>query len=130
MIDLCEKLKEYKTVAVVGISRNRHRPSRDIAEYLLSKGYKVVGVNPAIDKVGEIDVYPSLRDIPFEVDIVNVFRRSEAIPEIMDDVIAIKPKMLWLQLGIRNNEALAQAEKAGIETVQDQCILVEHSRCY
>lgn len=129
-MNICEKLKEYKTVAVVGISHNPMRPSRDIAEYLKMHGYTVVGVNPAIKQAGDIDVYPTLKDIPFPVDIVDVFRRSESVPEIMDDVLAIKPKMLWLQLGIVNNEAMDIASKAGIETVQNRCILVEHSHCF
>jgi len=125
----CEILKNSKKVAVFGISHNSNRTSREIADYLKSNGYEVVGVNPAISKAGDIDVYPSLKDIPFEIDIVDVFRRSEHIPDMIDDVLAAGPKVLWLQLGIRNNEAVKSAEEKGITVVQDECIAVIHSRC-
>jgi uncharacterized protein len=125
----CKILKNSKRIAVYGISRNANRTSREIADFLVRNGYEVVGVNPAISKAGEIDVYPSLRDIPFEVDIVDVFRRSEDIPELIEDVLAIKPKTLWLQQGIRNDEAVKPVKEAGIETVQDTCIAVMHSLC-
>lgn len=125
----CKILNNSKKIAVYGISHNANRTSREIAEYLIRNGYEVVGVNPAISKAGDIEVYPSLKDIPFEVDIVNVFRRSENIPELIDDVIGIKPKVLWLQLGIRNDEAVKPVAEAGIETIQDTCIAVLHSQC-
>ncbi len=129
MDELCSLFKEYKTIAVVGISHNRNRPSRDIAEYLLRNGFRVVGVNPAIKKAGDIDVYPNLREIPFEVDIVNVFRKPENVTEIIPDVLAVKPKVFWLQLGIVNNEAIKAAKNAGIIAIQNKCILVEHQHC-
>ena len=125
----CEILKNSKTIAVYGISHNPNRTSREIAEFLVRNGYKVVGVNPAISKAGDIDVYHSLKDIPFEIDIVDVFRRSEHIPELIDDVLQIKPKALWLQQGIRNDQAVQPVIEAGIETIQDTCIAVMHSLC-
>lgn len=125
----CRILNDAKKIAVYGISNNPNRTSREIAGYLKNNGFEVVGVNPAISKAGEIEVYPSLTDIPFEVDIVDVFRRSEHIPELIDDVLAIKPKTLWLQQGIRNDEAVNPVIEAGIETVQDTCIAVMHSLC-
>ncbi len=125
----CDILKNSKKIAVYGISHNPNKTSREIAEYLLRNGYEVVGVNPAISKAGDIVVYPSLKEIPFEIDIVDVFRRSEDIPELIDDVLAIKPKTLWLQLGIRNDEAVKPITDAGIETIQDTCIAVMHSLC-
>lgn len=125
----CEILKNAKKIAVYGISHNPNRTSREIADYLVRNGFEVVGVNPAVSKAGDIDVYPSLEDIPFEVDIVDVFRRSEHIPELVDAVKKIKPKVLWLQLGIRNDAAIKEVSEAGIETVQDTCIAVMHSYC-
>ena len=117
-------LSNAKTIAVVGISHNADRTSRVIAEFLVKAGYEVVGVNPAISKAGNITVYKTLNDIPFEIDIVNVFRRSETISEIIPDVINKKPKVLWLQEGIRNDEAVKPAKEAGIEVIQDSCIAV------
>src|SRR3989339_422194 len=106
-------LSEAKTIAVVGLSDNPDRTSRQIAEYLVDKGYKVVGVNPTIKKSGEIDVYPNLSDIPFEIDIVDVFRRSETIPELIPDVLKVNPKTLWLQEGVRNDEAVKPVIEKG-----------------
>ncbi|MFZ1290801.1 MAG: CoA-binding protein [Melioribacteraceae bacterium] len=131
MNDLCEILKNSKTIAVVGISSNPMRTSRNIADYLVRNGYNVVGVNPNrnfMDADG-IKVYNSLREIPHKIDIVNVFRRSEDIPEIITDVNEIMPKVLWLQLGIRNDNAVQSCIENGITVVQDSCIKVEHSYC-
>lgn len=125
----CDILESSKKIAVYGISSKEDRTSRKIAEYLKENGYEVVGVNPAISKAGDIDVYPSLKDIPFEIDIVDVFRRSENIPELVEVVLEVKPKVLWLQLGIRNDEAVQPIKEAGIETIQDTCIKVAHSNC-
>ncbi len=118
-----------KTIVVVGISRNPNKTSREIAEFLVDKGYNVVGVNPSFgpgDASG-IKVYSKLTDIPFEIDIVDVFRRSEDIPGLIDDVLAVKPKVLWLQQGIRNDEAVQPAINAGIITIQDKCIKVYYN---
>lgn len=125
----CEILKKSKRIAVYGLSHNAYKTSRKIADYLKDNGYEVVGVNPAISKSGDIDVYPSLKDVPFEIDIVDVFRRSEYIPELIDDVLEVKPKVLWLQLGIRNDTAVQPVKEAGIITIQDTCIAVIHSLC-
>jgi len=128
--NFCEILKESKTVAVVGISHNPNRPSRDVVDYLINNGYKVVGVNPLIEKIEGIEMYNSLPDIPFEIDIVDVFRKSENIPDLIPDVLKVHPKTLWLQLGIRNDEAVKPVIKAGIITIQDYCIKIEHSNCF
>ena len=131
-IDKCELLNSSKTIAVVGISSKPYRTSRVIANYLLIKGYDVVGVNPnqSFTQAGEIKVYNNLLEIPHKIDIVDVFRKSEDIPFLVDDVIKIKPKAFWLQLGIRNNEAAEKIIKEGIAVVQDTCIKVEHGYCY
>jgi uncharacterized protein len=125
----CALLKSAKTIAVVGLSDKQGRTSRAIAETLVTKGYKVVGVNPNISKSGEIDIYNNLTEIPFPIDIVNVFRRSETIPELVSDILKIKPKALWLQQGIRNDEAVKPIMDAGIITVQDRCIAVCYNLC-
>lgn len=130
MKTICEILKEAKTIAVVGISSNPDRTSRRIAEFLLDKGYTVVGVNPAIVQAGDIKVYPSLAEIPFDIDIVDVFRKPEDINHIIPDLLVKNPKVLWLQLGIRNDEAVSPAVRAGIITIQDKCIKIEYNNCF
>ena len=128
-MDICKILKESKTIAVLGISSNPIRTSRAIAQYLINADYKVVGVNPGTPKIDGIEVFASLKDIPFEIDIVDVFRRAEDIPEIIEDVLSIKPKVLWLQLGIRNDDAVAPCIQNEITVIQDKCIKIEHSMC-
>jgi predicted CoA-binding protein len=121
-------LKETKTIAVVGISGEAYKTSRQIAQYLLENNYRVAGVNPAAPSIPGIPVYKSLTEIPFEIDIVNVFRRPETIGELIPDVIKVKPKCLWLQLGIRNDEEVEKAFNEGISIVQDACIYVLHQQ--
>ena len=129
MKEICRILFEAKTIAVVGLSDNPDRTSRQIAEFLFNKGYKVVGFNPMIKKAGEIEVYPNLTAIPFDIDIVDVFRRSETIPEIIDDILVKNPKTLWLQQGIRNDLAVKPIIEKGIYTIQDKCIAVYYNLC-
>ncbi len=128
-MNTCDILKKSKTIAVVGISSNANRTSRMIASYLQHAGYNVVGVNPGKPKIDGIDVYAKLTDIPFKIDIVDVFRRAEDIPQIIPDVLALNPKVLWLQLGIWNDEAVQPCIEKGIVTIQDKCIKIEHSMC-
>jgi predicted CoA-binding protein len=129
MKTICKLLSEAETIAVVGLSDNPGRTSRQIAEFLVAKGYKVVGVNPLIKKSGEIPVYPDLASIPFDIDIVDVFRRSENIPELINDVLVKNPKALWLQQGIRNDDAVRPVIEKGIFTIQDKCIAVYYNLC-
>jgi predicted CoA-binding protein len=129
MNNICKILKESKNIAVVGISNKLYRDSRKIAIFLKDAGYNVVGVNPLIKEVGNILVYNSLCDIPIQIDIINVFRRSETIPKLTRDILLIKPKVLWLQLGIRNDEAVKPVIDAGIEVIQDKCIMIEYINC-
>lgn len=128
-MDICKILADSKTIAVVGISSNPTRTSRMIANYLQIAGYNVVGVNPGKPKIDGIDVYAKLTDIPFEIDIVDVFRKPKDIPQIIPDVLASNPKVLWLQLGISNDEAVQPCIEKGITTIQDKCIKIEHSIC-
>jgi hypothetical protein len=125
----CEILKESKTIAVVGISGKPGRDSGRIALFLKSKGYNVVGVNPIKKEFEGIKVYGSLKDIEFPIDIVDVFRNSASIPQLIPDVLDVNPKVLWLQLGIRNDEAVKPVADAGIEVIQDECIAIEYNFC-
>ena len=129
MKNICALLKSAKTIAVVGLSDNPARTSFQITQFLKEKGYTVVGVNPSIKYSGEIEVFPNLTSIPFAVDIVDVFRRSETITDLIADVLVINPKALWLQQGIRNDEAVKPVIDKGIFTIQDKCIAVYYNLC-
>lgn len=126
---ICELLKNSKRIVVVGLSRNPNKISRIISNFLVKQGYDVCGVNPSFSEADGIKVYSKLTDIPYEIDIVNVFRKSEDIPEIIPDVISKKPKALWLQQGIKNDEAVKPVIDAGIITIQDMCIMVSYNLC-
>lgn len=123
-----ENILDYKTVAVVGISEDPTRPSNFVARFLMEHGYKIIPVNPKLTEWEDKKCYPDLLSIPVKVDIVDIFRRSEAIPPIVDEAIAIKAKVVWMQEGIINEEAAAKAEKAGIEVVMDKCIKIEYAK--
>lgn len=126
-----KNLRTAKTIAVLGFSKNPYKTSREIALFLKNKGYHVIGINPTI-KETEIDgikIYNNLKECPSKIDIVNVFRKSEDIPEIIDDVLNIHPKILWLQQGIRNDQAAQIVKDNGIIVYQDMCIAVYCSLC-
>jgi predicted CoA-binding protein len=123
-------LKQTKTIAVVGLSANWWRPSYFAAKYLQGHGYRIVPVNPRYPQILNEKCYPSLRDIPFKVDVVDCFRRSEEIPAIADDAIAIGAKVLWMQLGVINQAAAQKARAAGLEIVMDRCMKIEHGRLF
>lgn len=117
-----------RTIAVVGLSDNPAKPSYSVSAYMQSQGYRVVPVNPAIPSaLGEAS-YPSLRALGFRPDVVNVFRLPQFISGVVDEMIELGLENLWVQLGIRNPEAAAKAEAAGIRVVMDRCILIEHRR--
>ena len=121
-------LHQAKTVAVVGLSSNPLRASHFVGFYAQRHGYSVIPVNPRETEVlGETSV-ASLRDIEGKVDIVNVFRAPDAVPEIVDDAIAIGAKTLWLQFGVIHDEAAAKARAAGMDVVMDRCLKIEHAR--
>jgi predicted CoA-binding protein len=128
--ELKEILTHYKTVAVVGISPKEDRPSYRVASYLKSKGYRILLVRPNGDTILGEKVYPNLLEIPEEirVDIVDVFRKSEDVPPVVDDAVQRGAKVLWMQEGIINKEAATKAEKAGLKVVMDRCIKKEHQR--
>jgi uncharacterized protein len=123
-------LKENKTIAVVGLSANWWRPSFFAAKYLQERGYRVVPVNPQYPEILGQKSYPSLRDIPFKVDVVDCFRKSEEIPALAEDAIAIGAKVLWMQIGVINHDAAAKARAAGLEVVMDRCMKIEHGRLF
>ena len=123
-----ELLTSSHTIAVVGLSGKRFRASYGVSEYMQRHGYRIIPVNPGIDQwLGE-KAYPSLLDIPEKVDIVDVFRRSDAVPEIVEQTIQIKAPAIWLQEGVIHQEAAERARNAGILVVMDLCILKEHRR--
>ena len=128
---------ESKTIAVVGLSDNPERPSHDVAAYLKSHGYRIVPINPMINEVLGERSYKSLQDLPDElkreIDVVDIFRRPEDIPPIVEQAIELrrsgaKPKTIWMQLGIVNEEAAQKARSAGMEVVMDRCMKIEHAR--
>ncbi len=123
-------LKESKTIAVVGLSANWYRPSYFAAKYMIDHGYRVIPVNPQYDEVLGARCYKSLRDIPEHVDIVDCFRRSEEIPAIADDAIAIGANVLWMQLGVINEAAAEKARAAGLAVVMNRCVKIEHGRLF
>jgi uncharacterized protein len=121
-------LATMKTIAVVGLSSKPQRAGHYVPAYLQSQGYRIIPVNPAFkEALGEV-AYPSLLDIPHPVDLVLLFRRSEAVPPFVDEAIQIGAKAVWMQLGILHPEAAAKARQAGLEVVMDACMLVEHRR--
>jgi uncharacterized protein len=125
----CEILKEAKTIAIVGISNKPGRDSGRIALFLKDRGYDVIGVHPVQKDFEGIKIYQKLTDIEQNIDIVNVFRNSNSIPDLIPDVLIKKPKVLWLQLGIRNDVAVKPLEEKGIQVIQDQCIAIEYNFC-
>jgi predicted CoA-binding protein len=123
-------LRDTKIIAMVGLSANWWRPSFFAAKYLQERGYRVVPVNPQYPEILGEKSYPSLRDIPFKVDVVDCFRKSAEIPALAEEAIAIGAKVLWLQLGVINQEAAARAQAAGLEVVMDRCMKIEHGRLF
>jgi hypothetical protein len=121
-------LATSKVIAVVGLSADWFRPSFFAAKYMQEHGYRVIPVNPRYESILGERCYASLRDVPERVDIVDVFRRTEDVGPIADDAIAIGAKVLWQQLGVTNGDAAAKAEAAGLETVMDRCVKIEHAR--
>lgn len=125
---LYQLLSQSSIIAVVGLSPKPHRDSHRVAKYLQEKGYKIIPVHPGAQEVLGEKAYPQLSLVPGRVDIVNVFRKSSEIPPVMEAAITKKPRAVWLQLGIENQEAEAMAVKNDIMVVKDLCLMVEHQR--
>jgi predicted CoA-binding protein len=123
-------LLKYKTVAVIGMSKNPEKDAFLIPAYLKKLGYKVIPVNPSANEILGEKAYPKLSEIPGDVDIVDVFRPSEDVPNYVDEVIAKNPKVFWLQLGIENKQAEEKVAAAGIKVVFDRCMMAEHRRLF
>jgi predicted CoA-binding protein len=115
-------------VAVVGLSADEDKPSNVVARYLIGKGFRVIPVNPGLESVLGEKSYGSLSEIPEKIDVVDIFMRSERVLPIVEEAVRLKPKAIWLQLGIRNDEARTLAVKNGIMFIMDKCIKQEHSR--
>ena len=130
--EIAQLLSTARTIAVVGLSGNPDRPSFGVAQYLQSKGYRILPVNPTIDSVLGEKCYASVSEIPekadVKVDIVDVFRRAEFVPALAEEAIAIGARCLWLQLGVIHEEAARRARDAGLLVVMDRCLAVERLR--
>jgi len=125
---ITELLKSAKTIAVAGLSDSPMRTSYGVSEYMQSQGYRIIPVNPQItESLGE-KAYATLSEVPEKIDIVNVFRRSEFVPEVVEEAIRLGVPAIWMQEGVVHEEAAAKARAAGIFVVMDRCILKEHRR--
>lgn len=126
--EICQLFKNCQTIAVVGLSDNPARPSYQVALYLQQQGYRIIPVNPRLaDVLGEKS-YPSLREVPGKIDIVDCFRRSEEMMPIARDAVAVGAGCLWLQIGVINEEATKIATEAGLKVVLNKCTKIEHAR--
>src|SRR5712671_7758770 len=128
MAAIRDLLRDSKTIAVVGLSGKKFRPSYGVAEYMQKAGYRIIPVNPNETEVLGEKSYAGLEDVPERVDIVNVFRRAEEVPPVVESAIRIGARVVWMQSGIANEEAAEKARAAGLVVVEDACILVEHQR--
>ncbi|KIX14188.1 CoA-binding protein [Dethiosulfatarculus sandiegensis] len=123
-------LTEVKTIAVVGLSPKPERDSNQVARYLKESGYTIVPVNPKENEILGEKCYASLLDIPFEIDMVDVFRKSEFVPQVVEDTLKTKAKALWLQLGVSHFDAGEKARKNGLIVIQNSCLMVDHKRLF
>jgi predicted CoA-binding protein len=123
-------LKSSSTIAIVGVSNNSEKDSYKVMKYLLQKGYEIFPVNPKYDYILETKCYPDLSSIPEPVDIVDIFRRPEHVMPFVEDAIKIRAKVVWMQLGIINQEAANLARVAGLEVIMDHCIKIEHQKAF
>jgi predicted CoA-binding protein len=123
---------QFKNIAVVGMSKNEEKPAHQVPKYLIEQGYNVIPVNPTLTEVLARKSYPSITDVPERIDIVDVFRRSEDVPVVINDAIKKKDgiKVFWMQLGIYNKEAERKAKQNGIDVVYNRCMMEEHKRLF
>jgi hypothetical protein len=123
-------LNSSRTIAIVGLSSKPDQPSYRVASYLKEQGYKMIPVNPAEQEILGERCYPDLASIPESIDVVDIFRRSEKVPPIVEEAIRIGANAVWMQEGVINEEAAAQARKAGLMVVMDKCMRKEHQRLH
>jgi uncharacterized protein len=121
-----ELLQQAKTIAVVGLSDRPLRPSHGVSAYMQSRGYRIIPVNPAISEALGEKSYPSLLEVPYKIDIVNIFRRPEFVEQIVDQAIQLKIPAVWMQEDVINEKAAEKARRAGMFVIMDRCILKEH----
>lgn len=126
--EMGEVLKKAKNIAVVGLSSSPLRPSYGVAAYLQTHGYRIIPVNPNIRGALGEKAYPTLAEVPEKIDIVNVFRRADFVPDVVDEVLRLKLPVLWMQEDVVNEEAAKKARDAGVFVVMDRCILKEHRK--
>lgn len=125
---ITDLLRSAHTIAVVGLSSKKARPSHGVTDYMLHAGYHIIPVNPNETEVLGQKAYPDLDSVPEKVDIVNVFRRSESVPEIVDAAIRIGARAVWMQEGVTHQEAAKRARQAGLIVIMDRCLLKEHRK--
>jgi len=123
-----ELLRAARVIAVVGLSSNRRRPSHGVSQYMQRAGYRIIPVNPNESEVLGEPAHPSLEAVPEKIDIVNIFRRSEFVPEIVEQAIRVGAGAVWMQEGVVDEEAAARARAAGLTVIMDRCILKEHQK--
>ena len=128
--EIAEIIKNYRVVAVVGLSSDPARPSYRVAEYLQQHSYRIIPVNPACQEILGEKCYPSLKDIPFPVEVVDIFRKVEAIPAIVDEAIQVGAKAVWMQLELVEPVSAQKARNAGLQVVMDRCLKIEHTRLF
>ncbi len=119
-------LRESRVVAVVGLSPDPARPSYQVAKYLQAHGYRIVPINPGCTQVLGEQCYPSLQDVPFPLDVVDIFRKAEAIPAIVEEAIRVQARVVWMQLGLEHEEAAQRARERGLQVVMNRCMKIEH----
>jgi predicted CoA-binding protein len=123
-------IKDYRVVAVVGLSADPTRPSYRVAAYLQQHGYRIIPVNPGCQEILGEKCYPTLKDIPFPVEVVDIFRKVEAIPAIVEEAIQVGAKAVWMQLDLVEPKSAQKAREAGLQVVMDHCLKVEHARLF
>jgi predicted CoA-binding protein len=121
-------LRNYHVVAVVGLSPKPERPSFQVAQYLKKHGYRIVPVNPGQKEILGEKCYPNLKDIPFPIEVVDIFRNVEAIPGIVDEAIAVGAKVVWMQQGLAEFDSARKAREAGLKVVMDRCMKIDHAQ--
>ena len=127
-VEITEILQNYRVVAMVGLSDKPERPSYRVAQYLQEHGYRIVPVNPGCQEILGEKCYATLRDIPFPVAIVDIFRNVDAIPAIVDEAIAVGAKVVWMQQGVEEPDSARKAKQAGLQVVMDRCLKIEHGQ--
>ncbi len=128
--DIADIINNYRVVAVVGLSADPERPSYRVAAYLKEHGYRIIPVNPGCQEILGEKCYPSLRDIPFPIEVVDIFRKVEAIPAIVEEAIRLGAKAVWMQLGLVEPDSAQKAKDAGLQVVMDHCLKVEHAKLH